>query len=75
MCVSCEVRTLSTYKKSTAIPVTDHVGLWGYEVLRIPLSLDNRLTDGGEVVSPTHLPSSTPQKHIFLPLVLISVRG
>jgi hypothetical protein len=25
--------------------------------------LDNKLTDGGEVVSPTHRSRSTPQKH------------
>jgi hypothetical protein len=29
----------------------------------MPLCLDNRLTDGGEVVSPTYRPRSTPQKH------------
>jgi hypothetical protein len=28
-------------------------------------SLDNRLTDGGGDVSPTHRPRSTPQKHYF----------
>jgi hypothetical protein len=27
--------------------------------------LDNRLTDGGTFVSPTHRPRSTPQKHYF----------
>jgi hypothetical protein len=27
--------------------------------------LDNRFTDGGEVVSPTHRLRSTPQKHYF----------
>jgi hypothetical protein len=32
-------------------------------MLRIPHCLDSRLTDGGEVVSPTHWPRSTPQKH------------
>jgi hypothetical protein len=32
-------------------------------MLRIPHCLDNRLTDGGKVVSPTHLPHTTPQKH------------
>jgi hypothetical protein len=32
-------------------------------MLRIPHCLDNRLTDGDEVVSPTHRPRSTPQKH------------
>jgi hypothetical protein len=34
-------------------------------MLRIPHCLDNRLTDGGKVVSPTHLPYFTPQKHYF----------
>jgi hypothetical protein len=32
-------------------------------MLRIPHCLDNRLTDGGEVVSLTHRPRSTPHKH------------
>jgi hypothetical protein len=27
--------------------------------------LDNRLTDGGKIVSPTHRPRSTPKKHYF----------
>jgi hypothetical protein len=30
-----------------------------------PTCLDSRLTDGGKVVSPTHRPRSTPQKHYF----------
>jgi hypothetical protein len=33
------------------IPVTDRVVPWGCETTRIPYFLDNRLTDGGEVVS------------------------
>jgi hypothetical protein len=32
-------------------------------MLRIPHCLDSRLTGGGKVVSPTHFPRSTPQKH------------
>jgi hypothetical protein len=28
-----------------------------------PTQLDNPLTDGGKVVSPTHRPHFTPQKH------------
>jgi hypothetical protein len=45
-------------------------------MLRISRCLVNRLTDGGKVVSPTHRPRSTPQKHIvFFFLLLISVRG
>jgi hypothetical protein len=46
-------------KKSKAVPVT------GREILRIPHCLDNRLADGGEVVSPMHRPHSTHQKHYF----------
>jgi hypothetical protein len=39
--------------------------LQGCEMLRIPHCLDNRLTDGSKVVSPTHPPRSTPQEHYF----------
>jgi hypothetical protein len=39
-------------------------------MLRIPCCLDIRFTDGGEVVSITHLPRPTPQKQL-----LISVSG
>jgi hypothetical protein len=35
------------------------------EMLRIPYCLNDRLTDGGKTVSPTHRPRSTPQKHYF----------
>jgi hypothetical protein len=49
-------------KKSKAIPVTGRGGLEGCEMLRIPHCLDNRLTDGGKVVSPMHPPHFTPQK-------------
>jgi hypothetical protein len=41
-------------KKSKAIPAT------GREMLRIPHCLDNRLTDGGRIVSLTYRPLSTP---------------
>jgi hypothetical protein len=34
-------------------------------MLKIPHCLDNRLTDGGKVVSPTHQPHFTPQKHDY----------
>jgi hypothetical protein len=42
-------------------------------MLRIPHCLGNRLTDGG-VVSVTKS-RSTPQKHFYMSLVLISVSG
>jgi hypothetical protein len=32
-------------------------------MLKIPRCLDNRLTDGGKIVSLTHLPHFTPQEH------------
>jgi hypothetical protein len=45
-------------------------------MLRIPHCLDNRLTDGGKVVSLRHRPRYTNQKRTFiLLLALISVRG
>jgi hypothetical protein len=40
---------ISYHKKSRALPIR---GLEGCEMLRIPRCLDNRLTDGGNVVSP-----------------------
>jgi hypothetical protein len=42
------------------------------ETSRLPHFLDNRLTDGGEVVSLTRRPPFTPRGRF---LVLISVRG
>jgi hypothetical protein len=45
-----------------AIPVT---GREGFEKLRVPHCLYNRLRDGSKVVSPTNQPRSTPQKHNF----------
>jgi hypothetical protein len=34
-------------------------------MLRIPHCLDNRLTNGGKFVSPTHSPHFTPQKNYY----------
>jgi hypothetical protein len=34
-------------------------------MLRIPYCLDNRLTDGGKVVSSKRPPQFTPQKHYY----------
>jgi hypothetical protein len=50
-------------KKSEAILVTGRGGLQGCDMIKIPHCLDNGLTDGSNVVSPTHRPHSTPQKH------------
>jgi hypothetical protein len=49
-------------KKGKAIPVTGHEGPYGSETLRLPHFLDSWLTDGSEVVSPTHWPPFTPQE-------------
>jgi hypothetical protein len=48
--------------KSKAIPVTGCGGPKGCETLRLPHFLDNRLTDGGEVVSRTRRLPFTPRK-------------
>jgi hypothetical protein len=61
-------------KKNKAIPVTGRGGLLGCEMLRIAHCLDNRLVDGGEVVSLTQRPCFT-HKHFVLFLILISVSG
>jgi hypothetical protein len=62
-------------RKVKISPVTARGGLYGCEMLRIAHCLDKQLTDGGEVVAIMCRQLSTPQKHIFLLLVLISVRG
>jgi hypothetical protein len=48
-----------------AIPLTGRGGLQACEMLRIPHCIDIGLTDGGKVVSLTHRPRSTLQKHYF----------
>jgi hypothetical protein len=47
---------LPYFEESRAIPVTGRGGPYGYETSRLPHFLDNRLRDGGEVVSITRLP-------------------
>jgi hypothetical protein len=56
--------------KSEANPVTDR---GGPGMLTIPRFLDNRLTDVAEVVSLTHLPHSTRQKHHLCFLIIMLV--
>jgi hypothetical protein len=59
---SCENYVLSRSKSKTkAIPIR---GLQGCEMLRIPHCIDLLLTDN-MVVSPTHRPHFTPQKHYY----------
>jgi hypothetical protein len=59
------------YEKGKAIPVTGRGGPYDCETSGLPHFLDNRLTDGGEVVSLTRRPPLPTGKF----LVLISVRG
>jgi hypothetical protein len=47
-------------QKVNAIPVTGREGPEGCETSRLPHFLDSRLTDGGEVVSPTRRQPLTP---------------
>jgi hypothetical protein len=50
-----------TLKKGKAITVTGREDPQGCETSGLPRFLDNRLTDGGEVVSVTRQPPLTPQ--------------
>jgi hypothetical protein len=47
------------------MPVTGHGGLYGCEMLRALHCVDNRLTDGGEVVGLTHRPRPTLLKFYY----------
>jgi hypothetical protein len=58
--------------KIIATPVTGIGGPQGCETSRLPHLLENRLTDGGEVVSLARRPPFTAPGRF---LVLISVRG
>jgi hypothetical protein len=53
---------LNSKVKGKAIPVTGHEDRNGCEMLRLPHFLNNRLADGGEVVSFTRRPPFTPRK-------------
>jgi hypothetical protein len=48
--------------KRKAIPITGHEAQQSCETSRVPHYLDNRLTDGSEVVSLTRRPPFTPQE-------------
>jgi hypothetical protein len=49
-------------KKGKAIPVTGCGDPLGFEISRLPLFLDSRLTYDGEVVSLMCLPPFTPRR-------------
>jgi hypothetical protein len=48
--------------KGKVLPVTRRGGPWGCETSRLPHFLENRLTDGGEVVNFTRRPPFAPRK-------------
>jgi hypothetical protein len=50
-------------KKGKAIPVTGRGGLQSCETSRLPHHLENRLTDGGEVVKPYAPVALYPQEN------------
>jgi hypothetical protein len=65
----CESIYMLYHVKGKAIRVTGRGGPQGCETSRLPHFLDNRLTDGGEVVSLTHRPPFTQHEyswHSFL---------
>jgi hypothetical protein len=56
--------------KGKAIPVTGREDPLGCETSRLPHFQDNRLTDGGEVVSLTRRPPFTPQEDSWYSFML-----
>jgi hypothetical protein len=56
--------------KCKAIPVTGREGPQGCETSKIPHFLDNRLIDGGKVVSLTRRPPITPQEDLWYSFLL-----
>jgi hypothetical protein len=52
------------------MPVLGRGGPWGFETSRLPHFLDNRLTDGGEVVSLTSRKPFTPQEDSWYSFLL-----
>jgi hypothetical protein len=57
---------LKRWKIRKALPVTGLGGLQGCETSKLPHFLDNRLTDGVEVVSLTHRPPEEDSWYSFL---------
>jgi hypothetical protein len=55
---------------SEVIPVTGRRGLYGCETSRIPHFLDNRFTEGGEVVRLTRRPRLIPQEDSWYSFLL-----
>jgi hypothetical protein len=75
ICSEDSYRLLSSFakmllSKSKAIPVTGRGGPQGSETSRLPHFLDNRLTDGGEVVSLMRRLHPTPQEDCWYSFLL-----
>jgi hypothetical protein len=63
--VNLRLQSVTSHKtggKGKAILVTGRGGPYGCETLRLLHFLDNRITDGSEVVSLTRRPPFTPQE-------------
>jgi hypothetical protein len=56
--------------KGKAIPITGRGGPYVCEMSRLPHFLDNRLTDGGEVVSLTPPAALYPQENFWYSFLL-----
>jgi hypothetical protein len=56
--------------KGEAIPVTGPAGPDGCEASGFPHFLDDRLTDGSEVVSPTRRPTFIPEEDSWYSFIL-----
>jgi hypothetical protein len=54
------------HMKYKTIPVKGRGGLQVCEMSRIPHCLYSRPIDGGELVSLTHRPQTTPHTHLYL---------
>jgi hypothetical protein len=61
---------LTDKRNGKAAPVTGREGSSGYETSRLPHFLDNRLTDGDEVVSRMRRPFFTPQEDSWYSFLL-----
>jgi hypothetical protein len=57
-------------QKKESYRVTGREGPQGCETSRLPHFIDNRLTDGGEIVSLTRRPPFTPQKDFWYSFLL-----
>jgi hypothetical protein len=57
-------------KKAKLSLFTGREGPQDYETSRLKRFLDNRLTDGGEVISPTHRPPFSPQEDSWYSFLL-----